>query len=310
MFPAEFDYERAESVSEALDALERHAGADVEILAGGHSLVPAMKTEGRAPDVVVDLDVPALDAVNALDDRTVIGALTTYATIADSGAVRSTVPLVAEAASEVGDLQIRNRGTIGGNLAEAHPGADLPAAVLASDATVLLRNQDGKREVPATGFFRGDGETAVERGELLAGVRFPHTGEAGFAYAKKIHPATGYAMVGVAAVVETDGDAGGDGGASDDAGGEETVSSARVAATGAVDRAVRLSSVEGALADGPLDSTAIDAAASEAPDDIDAERLRSDAYASGEFRGELLEAYVARALETAAERVAGDTLTA
>jgi carbon-monoxide dehydrogenase medium subunit len=309
MFPAEFDYERAESVSEALDLLEQHAGADVEILAGGHSLVPAMKTEGREPDVVVDLDVAALDAVNALDDRTVVGALTTYATVADSPAVRATVPLVAEAASEVGDLQIRNRGTVGGNLAEAHPGADLPAAALASDATVLLRNSGGKREVPVTEFFRGDGETAVERGELLTGVRFPHTDDAGFAYAKKTHPATGYAMVGVAAVVETEESADGDDGTGGDAG-EGTVSSARVAATGAVDRAVRLPSVEAALAGKPLESDAIDAAAAEARADIDADRLRSDPYASGEFRGELLETYAARALERAAERVAGDAPTA
>jgi len=310
MFPAGFDYERAESVSEALGVLERHAGADVEILAGGHSLVPAMKTEGREPDVVVDLDVPALEAVNALDDRTVVGALTTYATLVDAGAVRSTVPLVAEAASEVGDTQIRNRGTIGGNLAEAHPGADLPAAALATDAVVLLRNRDGKREVPITDFFGGGGETAVEQGELLTGVRVPHTDDAGFAYAKKTHPATGYATVGVAAVVETDGDAGGRRNVSDGAGAEGTVSSARVAATGAVDRAVRLPSVEDALVDGPLDSTAVDAAASEARADIDSGRLRSDPYASGEFRGELLETYVARALETAADRAAGDAPTA
>jgi len=294
MFPAEFDYERAESVSEALGLLERYADADVEVLAGGHSLVPAMKTEGREPDVVVDLDVPALDAVNALDDRTVVGALTTYATLVDSGTVRGTVPLVAEAASEVGDTQIRNRGTIGGNLAEAHPGADLPAAALASDATVLLRDRDGKREVPATDFFRGGGETAVERDELLTGVRVPYPGDGGFAYARKTHPATGYAMVGVAAVVETE---------------EGTVTAARVAATGAVDRAVRLPSVEDALADEPLDADTVDAAASEARADVDADRLRSDAYASGEFRGELLETYVARALETAADRAAGDTPT-
>jgi carbon-monoxide dehydrogenase medium subunit len=303
MFPAAFDYERAESVSEALALLERYADADVEILAGGHSLVPAMKTGGREPDVVVDLDVPALDAVNALDDRTVVGALTTYATLVDSGAVRSTVPLVAEAASEVGDTQIRNRGTIGGNLAEAHPGADLPAAALASDATILLRDRDGKREVPITDFFRGDGETAIERGELLTGVRVPHADDGGFAYARKTHPATGYAMVGVAAVVETDGGAGGG------ADGEGVVSSARVAATGAVDRAVRLPSVEDALADEALDAATVDAAASEARVDIDSGRLRSDAYASGEFRAELLETYVARALETAADRAAGDTPT-
>ncbi|MFC7141066.1 FAD binding domain-containing protein [Halosimplex aquaticum] len=295
MFPADFDYERATSVDEAMDLLDDHADAEVEILAGGHSLVPAMKTEGRSPDVVVDLDVPALDAINALDDRTVVGALTTYADIADSRALRANAPLLAETAAEVGDLQIRNRGTIGGNLAEAHPGADPPAAVLASDATILLRHRDGKREVPATEFFRGDGETAVEYGELVTGVRVPHTGDAGVAYAKKTHPATGYAMVGAAAVVEV---------------AEEAVSRARVAATGAVDRAVRLPSVEDALVGERLDSEAIDAAASEAHADIDSERLRSDPYASGEFRGELLETYVARALESAAERVAGNPPTA
>ncbi|WP_459193639.1 FAD binding domain-containing protein [Halosimplex sp. J119] len=295
MFPDDFDYERATSVSEALDLLEEHADAEVEILAGGHSLVPAMKTEGRSPDVVVDLDVDALDAINALDDRTVVGALTTYADIADSRVLRANAPLLAETAAEVGDLQIRNRGTIGGNLAEAHPGADPPAAVLASDAIVLLRTRDGKREVPATEFFRGDGETAVEYGELVAGVRIPHTDDAGVAYAKKTHPATGYAMVGVAAVVEVTG---------------EVVSTARVAATGAVDRAVRLPSVEDALVDERPDSDSIDAAASEARADIDPERLRSDPYASGEFRGELLETYVARALESAAERVAGEPRTA
>ncbi|WP_415379331.1 FAD binding domain-containing protein [Halosimplex sp. TS25] len=305
MFPDAFDYERATSVGEALDLLDDHADAEVEILAGGHSLVPAMKTEGRSPDVVVDLDVAALDAINALDDRTVVGALTTYADIADSRAARANAPLLAETAAEVGDLQIRNRGTIGGNLAEAHPGADPPAAVLASDATVLLRHRDGKREVPATDFFRGDGETAVEYGELVTGVRVPHTGDAGVAYAKKTHPATGYAMVGVAAVVETDVvDGNGDETA------EGTVSSVRVAATGAVDRAVRLPSVENALVGERLDSDAIDAAAGEAQADVEPDRLRSDPYASGDFRRELLETYVARALESAAERVAGDPPTA
>ncbi|WP_436929833.1 FAD binding domain-containing protein [Halosimplex halobium] len=307
MFPAEFDYERAESVGEALELLETHADADVEVLAGGHSLVPAMKTEGRSPDVVVDLDVPELDAVNALADRTVVGALTTYATVVDSRAVRANVPLLAETAAEVGDLQIRNRGTVGGNLAEAHPGADLPAAALASDATVLLRNSEGKREVSATDFFRGDGETAVESGELLTGVRVPHADDAGFAYRRKTHPATGYAMVGVAAVVETDG--GGRDGAGGDSG-EGSVSSAWVAATGAVDRAIRLPSVEDALAGEPLETDTIERAASAARDDVDDDRLRSDPHASGEFRGELLETYTARALDAAAERVAGDAPTA
>jgi carbon-monoxide dehydrogenase medium subunit len=306
MFPAEFDYERAESVSEALDLLEQHAGADVEILAGGHSLVPAMKTEGREPDVVVDLDVAALDAVNALDDRTVVGALTTYATVADSPAVRATVPLVAEAASEVGDLQIRNRGTVGGNLAEAHPGADLPAAALASDATVLLRNSGGKREVPVTEFFRGDGETAVRDEEIVTEVRVPTADGASGAYVRRTHPASGYALVGVAAVVEVD---------------DGVVSDARIAATGALDRPVRLTPVEAALegievgdasldeegeagsegggSGDPGDADAVERAAAAAGADVADAEFRSDPYASGTFRRHVLETYVERAVREA-----------
>lgn len=302
MFPGAFDYERATSVTEALDLLSAHADDHVEVLAGGHSLVPAMKDRERCPDVVVDLDVPALDAVNALGDRTVVGALTTYATVADSPAVRDTVPLLAEAASEVGDRQIRNRGTVGGNLAEAHPGADLPAAVLAAGATVLLRDREGQREVAATEFFRGGGETAVGREELVTGVRLPSAEDAGAAYVRKTHPARGYAMVGIAAVIELDADAR----RRDDT----TVSTARVAATGAVDRAIRLPSVENALVGESLDAERIETAAEQAREDVENDRLRSDPYASGEFRGELLGTYAARALESAAERVAGDVPTA
>ncbi|MFB6141256.1 MAG: xanthine dehydrogenase family protein subunit M [Halosimplex sp.] len=309
MFPAPFDYERATSVGEALDLLEAHADDHVELLAGGHSLVPAMKERERTPDVVVDLDVPELSGISVLSDRTVVGALTTYADIADAEALPENAPLLPETVAEVGDVQIRNMGTIGGNLAEAHPAADPPAAVLANDATILLRDRDGKREVPATDFFLGEGETAVEPGEILAGVRVPHTDDAGVAYAKKTHPATGYAMVGVAAVVDVEG-AAGDGARDANEGGEGTVSSARVAATGAVDRAVRLPSVEDVLVGGSADAEAIDAAASEALADVDADRLRSDAYASGSFRGDLLETYVARALESAVERATGEAPTA
>lgn len=287
MFPGRFDYVRAESVGEALDLLAEHGDRDAQLLAGGHSLVPEMKADEADPDVVIDLDVPALEGLSVRDDSTVIGALTTYSELAASDALRERAPVVAEAAGEVADVQIRNAGTIGGNLVRAHPGADLPPAALAADATVLLRGPDGEREVSTAEFFRGDGETAVGEREVVTGVRVPHAGDAGGAYAKKTHPATGYALVGVAAVVRAE---------------DGQIADARVAGGGAVDRAVRLPSVEDALVGEPADASAAAPAAERAGDDLNRSRLRSDHHASGEFRTHLLASYAERALATAIDR--------
>lgn len=289
MFPEPFDYYRAESVAEALDLMADHADREVELLAGGHSLVPAMKAAGRSPDAVVDLAVDALAGVQSREERVVVGALTTYADLMADDVATERAPLLAAAAREVGDRQIRNRGTLGGNLAEAHPAADPPAAALAADATVLLRGRDGKREVPATDFFRGDGETAVGDGELLTAVRVPDHGDVGSAYVRKTHPATGYAMVGAAALVDV---------------ADGVVAEARVAATGAVDRAVRLPAVERAAES--ADPGTIERAAEAAADTLDPDRLRSDPHASGRFRASLLETHVERALAGAVENASAD----
>jgi carbon-monoxide dehydrogenase medium subunit len=291
MFPERFDYYRAESVDEALALLAEHD--DAELLAGGHSLVPAMKNEGRDPAVVVDLDVEDLRGLELGTGGTsvTIGALTTYADLASDDRLAQVAPVVQSAAREVGDRQIRNRGTLGGNLAEAHPAADPPAAVLASDATLLVDSRDGSRRIPAGEFFEGEGETALGEGEILTGVEVPGQQDVGTAYHRRTHPATGYALVGVAAVVSTV---------------QGTVLDARVAATGVVDRAVRLSAVEDELLGSSVGDGVIEAAASEAGTGLNAERLRSDPQASGEFRVSLLETCVERTVSDAVEDAESD----
>lgn len=292
MFPEPFDYHRATTVGEAIDLLGEFTDRDTAVLAGGHSLIPEMKADETAPDVVVDLDVDALAGLNARDDRVVIGALTTYSDLLDCDVLAERAPVLAEAAGEVGDVQIRNAGTIGGNLARAHPAADLPPAALAADVTVLLRGPDGKREVGAGEFFRGDGETAVGDREIVTGARVPDAGAAGAAYERKTHPATGYALVSAAAVLDVD---------------DGTVTDARVAAGGVVDRAVRLPTVEERVTGAAPDDEALAAAADAAAADLDESRLRSDPRASGEFRAHLLETYVERALSRAADRATGES---
>jgi carbon-monoxide dehydrogenase medium subunit len=294
MIPADCDYYRAGSVGEALDLLATHADQDAELLAGGHGLVPSMKVEEASPDVLVDIDgIEDLRVIEADDELVTVGALARHADVAESEVLREHAPVVAEAAENVGDVQIRNRGTMGGNLAEANPAADLPAAVLAADATLAVRGRDGERTIDARDFFRGDGETGLERAEIVTQVRVPRSRDANGdstagAYVKKIHPASGYAMVGVAADVTVEG-------------GE--IIGSRVAANGVADRAIRLPAVEDALVGRPLgDGDAVAGATDDAAADLDPERLRGDLYASGEFRAQLLSTYARRAVETALDR--------
>jgi carbon-monoxide dehydrogenase medium subunit len=298
MIPAECDYYRAGSVGEALDLLETHADRDPELIAGGHGLVPSMKVGEASPDVLVDIDgVEDLRAVEADDDSVTVGALARHADVAESETLRERALVLAEAAENVGDVQIRNRGTIGGNLAEADPAADLPAAVLAADATLDVQGRDGERTIEAGEFFRGDGETALAADEIVTHVRVPRsrgseTDDTAGAYVKKTHPASGYAMVGVAADVAVED-------------GEITV--ARVAVNGVADRTTRLTGVEDALVSRPAaDEDAAESATKNASADLDSDRLRGDAYASGEFRAQLLSTYARRAVETALGRATAE----
>jgi carbon-monoxide dehydrogenase medium subunit len=292
MFPPDFHYYRAGTVDEALALLE--ANPEAELLAGGHSLLPTMKLGLANPPAVVDISgIDALHGVTVDGDVARFGALTRYATIAEDDALEAACPAVVSAAAAIGDVQVRNRGTIGGNLAHADPASDLPAAALASDATLTLVGPDGERTVPADDFFVAIFTTATEPGELLTRIDVPVLGEEGVGvYAKKPSPSSGYAVVGVAAVLELD---------------DGVVTSARVAANGAFDHAIRLPGTEDALVDERLGEDAIDTAAAAAMDGVDESALMGDHHVSAEYREELLRAYTARALTEAADR-AGRTV--
>jgi len=290
MYPDEFDYYEATTVGEALDLLDEHSGAETELLAGGHSLLPAMKSGLSSPEVLIDVSgIDALHGVSVDGETLVVGAMTSYSDLIDAEVAHENAPAFTAAVEEVGDRQVRNRGTIGGNLAHADPASDLPGAALASDATIVAEGQDGEREIPVDDYFFGMYATALDPGELVTRIEIPATPAATGAYAKKPSPSSGYAMVGVAALVETDGD---------------TVTSARVGANGVLDRGVRLDAVEETLAGASLDEEAIDSAAAAATEGIDETMMMSDLQASAEFRAVLLEAYTKRALAATAENAA------
>ena len=289
MYPDEFDYYEAETVEEAIDLLEEHAMEETELLAGGHSLLPAMKTGLSSPDVLIDIgDVDELHGVAVRDETLVIGAMTRYSDLLDAEAAHEHAPAFAAAVEQVGDRQVRNAGTVGGNLAHADPASDLPGAAVASDVTLVVEGPDGEREVPAEEFFFGMYATDVGPSELVTRVEIPSADGAVGTYAKKPSPSSGYAMVGVAALLEVD---------------DGTVTSARLGASGAMDHGVRLEPVEDALEGEPLEEDAIEAAAARATDDLDEAMMMDDLQASGEFRAQLLEVYTERALREAMDRV-------
>jgi carbon-monoxide dehydrogenase medium subunit len=256
--------------------------------------------------VLVDVGgVDDLRYVEAGDGAIAVGALTTYADVADDETLWSRGTAFAEAVSCVGDVQIRNRGTVGGNLAQADPSADPPAAALASEATLVARGPKGGREIDATEFFADDGGTALRAGELLTEVRLPtaaggerddgdETSSVGGAYHRETHRASGYALVGVAAVVAVE---------------DGRVTDARVAVNGVTDPPRRLASVERALVGGAADAERVETAADRAAEGVDPDTAVSDAYASGAYRVDVLPVHVRRALETALDRATGAAAT-
>jgi aerobic carbon-monoxide dehydrogenase medium subunit len=200
MIPAPFDYVQAESAAHAVDLLERH-GDEAKLLAGGHSLLPMMKLRLAAPSVLIDIGrVTELAGIAADGDEIVIGATTRHADVATSELVRSDAPLLAHSAAQVGDPQIRHRGTIGGSLAHADPAADLPMALTALGGSVDLRGPGGTRRLAAADFFAGFFETALEPDEILAAVRVPRRPGVGWGYQKFVRRANDWAIVGAAAI--------------------------------------------------------------------------------------------------------------
>lgn len=295
MYPDEFDLYRARSVSEALDLLTEHSEAETELLAGGHSLLPTMKSGLASPEVLVDIsEVDAMHGIEADGDAVAIGAMTTYATIGNDDTVAEATPVLAETAMAVGDRQVRNRGTIGGNIAHADPASDLPGAVIAADAEIVVEGPDDERHVPADDFFLGMYATDVADDELVTRVEAPANPGAVGAYAKRPSPSSGYAIVGVAAQLQLDGG---------------TVTAASVGANGVMDHGVRLKSVEDALEGNSLDEETIATAAGTAMTDLDEGTIMEDPQASAAFRTQLLEVYTERALATVADQARAPTAT-
>lgn len=279
MHPAPFDYVRASSLAEAIALLARH-GDDAKILAGGHSLIPAMKLRLARPSVVIDIGGVADLAYVREGAPIAIGAMTTHRAIEASPLLNERCPLLPQVASQIGDVQVRNRGTIGGSLAHADPAADWPAAMLALDAEIVLAGPSGTRTVKAADFFTGVMQTAIGPGEILCEMRVPATGR-GVAYVKTEQKASGFALCGVAAVVDAKAQA------------------ARIGITGVGATAYRASAVEQVLAGRPINAGAIASAATRAAEGVDP---LSDIHATAEFRANLARVNTARALTSAAGR--------
>jgi carbon-monoxide dehydrogenase medium subunit len=286
MITSPFTYRAPVSIDEAVQALG--ASADAKILAGGHSLLPLMKLGLARPDTIVDLRrIPGLRGVRRESDGTiVVGALTTHQEIADNANAKSGLAALAEAAGSVGDMQVRSRGTIGGSLSHADPAADEPAPTLAFGARIRAIGKNGTRDIPATEFFKGTFETALAPGEIVIEVRFPpQPARTGSAYVKFAHPASGFAVVGVAAVVTAKADG--------------SVERAAIAVTGAAPAPYRATAAERAGYETKGEAQAIAAAAAKATEGVTA---LADLAASSEYRAHLVSVYTKRALERAIER--------
>lgn len=291
MHPGKFEYLSAESVDEALTLLAEYP--DAEFLAGGHSLMPAITNEEADPDVVIDIsEIDAIRGIDADGDVVKIGAVTTYAELEDAERLSEDATALAEAVSVIGDEQVRNRGTIGGNLVHPVRVSDLSAAIIASDATIVGEGPDGERRISAAEFFDPTARTDLAADELLTRVELPiSTGNTGGAYVKKQSATMRYTLLGVAARLTVE---------------QGRVSSVRVAANGVTERGVGLDHVEDTLRGERLDADTIEAAASTAVDGLDAAAMIDDDQASAAYRADLLPTYTERALERAAERTGVD----
>ena len=280
MIPTAFDYQRATSIDDALAKLQAASGG--KLIAGGHSLVPLMKLRLSEPAVLIDVArIPGLSGIKEKDGKIEIGAATTHREVAASALLKQVCPVIADTAIEIGDPQVRNRGTLGGSLAHADPAADYPAVMLAVDAEIHIKGPQGWRKVKANDFFQGLFTVDLAPNEIIAGVQFTPIKSA--AYAKLHQRASHFAIVGVAAAVDVKGG---------------VFQSARIGLTGAGTHAVRLTAVEQALAGKPATKATI-ASASEA---AAVDEVNSDIHASDDYRRAMIKVFTRRALEGALAR--------
>jgi aerobic carbon-monoxide dehydrogenase medium subunit len=280
MIPVAFDYVRPATLDEALGLLASH-GEDAKVLAGGHSLIPAMKLRLSQPKVLIDIGrIGDLRSIGERDGKIAIGALATHYDIESSDLLGRSCPLLPEVAGEIGDVQVRNKGTIGGSCVHADPAGDWPAAMLALDAEFEIAGPRGSRTVAAKDFFVEMLTSAVESGEILKFIHVPVTANT-VAYVKFAQKASGFAIAGVAAVVD------------------KVQKSVSVAVTGVASKAYRAAGVESSLRGLELSTATIATAAQKAADGIEP---LSDIHASAEFRAHLARVHAKRALELAASR--------
>lgn len=285
MIAAQFDYARADTIDEALTLLAQNE--DAKILAGGHSLIPAMKLRLAMPPMLIDISrIKDLSYIREEDNQIRVGAMTTHYQIESSELLKRICPLLPECASQIGDVQVRNKGTIGGSLAHSDPAADWPAAILALSAEMVAVSKNGERTIKADDFFVDLLTTALESGEILREIRIAKAnGRTGHAYTKMPHPASGFAVVGVAANL------------SFKSGSE--CKSASIAVTGVSSKAYRASAVETGLNGAVLNDSMISNASAHATDGVD---VNGDVFASEEYRRHLAGVYTRRAIEAARDR--------
>ena len=286
MFAPSFDYYRAGAVREALALMQQHPGA--KFLAGGHSLIPLLKLRLTAPTALIDIGrIPELKGIASSGGTIRIGALTTHAELATAPVLTAECPMLCDAAGHIGDTQVRNCGTIGGNVAHADPASDLPTVLVALDARFVVASSKGERTVTASEFFQGMMTTALDASEILTAIEVPSkkTGQ-GMAYIKFSHPASRYAVIGAAAVVTMKGG---------------SCEAAQVAIGGLVQVPARLRDVEAAVKGARPSQDVTAKAAAEATKQLGGDIL-GDVFASAEYRKAIAPVYVKRALAAAFQR--------
>jgi len=282
MIPSAFDYYTAASVDDALKLLAEH-GEDAKVLAGGHSLIPAMRLRLAQPEKIIDIGGlrSALSYIKEEGGNIKLGAMTTYYQIETNDLLKSKVPILPEAASVIGDVQVRNWGTVGGSVVHADPSSDLPSVLLALGAEVVLKSSTGERVVSLSDFFVGILQTAIEPNELLTEIRFPTPAGKKTSYQKLANKASHYAVVGAAAVVGVDG-------------GKFTDVS--VGFSGLAEIPMRFDQLEKALVGQAADESSIDKACSGFATDVDA---LEDLHGSKEYRRAMAEVFARRAIKAA-----------
>jgi carbon-monoxide dehydrogenase medium subunit len=286
MISAQFDYVRANTLDEALTLLAQNE--DARILAGGHSLIPAMKLRLAMPPLLVDIGrIKDLSYIREDHGQIQIGAMTTHYQIESSDLLKKICPLLPECAGHIGDVQVRNKGTIGGSVAHSDPSGDWPAAIIALNAELVAVSKNGERLIKADGFFVDLMTTALEAGEILREIRINKSNDrTGQAYAKMHHPASGFAVVGVAVNLTLDRNGG--------------CEKASIGITGVSSKAYRALAVESALTGSALDEQKIANAAAHAADGVD---INGDLFASEDYRRHLAQVFTKRAIAAALKSV-------